>query len=67
VVAAVISFAIAWFFRLVDREIATTLPMGSHWLWHCFGAASTALIVEYFYLVEGESTNSAAMSPQGGR
>jgi hypothetical protein len=30
--------------------------MGSHWLWHTFGAITTALIVEYFYLVEGERT-----------
>ena len=28
--------------------------MGSHWLWHTFGAITTVLIVEYFYLVEGE-------------
>jgi hypothetical protein len=58
VVAAAISFAIAWFFRLVDLDIATYLPMGSHWLWHTFGAITTALIVEYFYLVEGERTSS---------
>ena len=54
VVAGVISFAIAWFFRLVDRDIASELPMGSHWLWHTFGAITTFLIIEYFYLVEGE-------------
>jgi hypothetical protein len=54
VAAGVISFVIAWFFRLVDHELATTLPMGSHWLWHTFGAITTVLIIEYFYLVEGE-------------
>jgi hypothetical protein len=54
VVAGVISFAIAWFFRLFDRDIASELTMGSHWLWHTFGAITTALIIEYFYLVEGE-------------
>jgi hypothetical protein len=54
VVAGVISFAIAWFFRLVDLQIASRLPMGSHWLWHTFGAITTLLIIEYFYLVEGE-------------
>jgi hypothetical protein len=58
VVAGIISFAIAWFFRLVDRDIGSTLPMGSHWLWHTFGAITTALIIEYFYLVEGERTQT---------
>jgi hypothetical protein len=62
VVAGVISFAIAWFFRLVDRDpfLVTELPMGSHWLWHTFGAITTALIVEYFYLVEGERITDPA-------
>lgn len=54
VVAGVISFAMAWFFRLVDRDIGPYLTMGSHWLWHTFGAITTAFIIEYFYLVEGE-------------
>jgi hypothetical protein len=54
VAAGLVSFVIAWFFRLVDREMGNYLPMGSHWLWHTFGAITTALIVEYFYLVEGE-------------
>ena len=66
VVAGVISFAIAWFFRLVDRDpdLVTKLPMGSHWLWHTFGAISTALIVEYFYLVEGKRTTDSAKEPE---
>jgi hypothetical protein len=54
VVAGVISFVFAWIFRLVDRDIGPYLAMGSHWLWHTFGAITTALMVEYFYLVEGE-------------
>jgi hypothetical protein len=54
VVAGVVSFVIAWIFRLVDRDIGPYLAMGSHWLWHTFGAITTVLIVEYFYLVEGE-------------
>jgi hypothetical protein len=66
VVAGVISFAIAWFFRLVDRDIsiATSLPMGSHWLWHTFGAITTVLIIEYFYLVEGEKEIKATELPE---
>ena len=52
VAASLISFGIAWFFRLVDQYIGVYLPMGSHWLWHTFGAISTALLVEFFYRVE---------------
>lgn len=55
VVAGLVSFVFAWFFRLVDREMGAYLPMGSHWLWHTFGAITTALVIEYFYLVEGEA------------
>jgi hypothetical protein len=62
VVAGLISFVFAWIFRLVDRDIGPYLAMGSHWLWHTFGAISTALMVEYFYLVEGEKDHG---SPDG--
>ncbi len=58
VVAGVVSFAIAWFFRLVDRDIGATLPMGSHWLWHTFGAISTALMIQFFYTVEGDKSEA---------
>jgi hypothetical protein len=54
VAAGLISFIFAWIFRLVDREIGPYLAMGSHWLWHTFGALATAFMVEYFYRVEGE-------------
>jgi hypothetical protein len=60
VVSGVIAFAIAWFFRLVDLRIGPYLAMGSHWLWHLFGAAATACLIEYFYRVEGEGRQRAA-------
>lgn len=44
------SFAIALFFRFVDPF--SPLPMGTHWLWHTFGAICTAFVIEYFYRVE---------------
>ena len=44
------SFAIALFFRFVDPF--SPLPMGTHWLWHTFGAFCTAFVIEYFYRVE---------------
>jgi hypothetical protein len=58
VVAGIISFVFAWIFRLVDRDpdMVAHMPMGTHWLWHTFGAITTLLMVEYFYLVEGETT-----------
>lgn len=55
VAAGVVSFAIAWFFRLYDQRSGTYLPMGSHWLWHTFGALTTAMMVQFFYRVEGEA------------
>lgn len=55
VVVGLISFALAWGFRLVDQYSAEYLAMGSHWLWHTFGAISTAAMVQYFYKVEGEA------------
>ena len=54
IVAGFVAFVIAWCFRLVDRRVELMLPMGSHWLWHTFGATATAFLIEYFYRVEGE-------------
>jgi hypothetical protein len=56
VVAGLTSFVIAWFFRLWDESAGPYLSMGSHWVWHTFGAISTALIIEYFYRVESEKS-----------
>jgi len=55
IAAGLVAFAIAWFFRLWDQHAGADLPMGSHWLWHSFGAASTALVIEYFYNIEREA------------
>jgi hypothetical protein len=43
------------------------LPMGTHWLWHLFGAACTQFLIAYFYRLEGErvgSTTSPAETPR---
>jgi hypothetical protein len=63
VVSGLLSFVIAWFFRLFDLKLGLDLPMGSHWLWHTFGAITTAMIFEYFYHVEGEAIEATAPSP----
>ncbi len=54
IAVGLVSFSIAWFFRLVDQYSAEYLSMGTHWLWHSFGAVSTAAVVYYFYKVEGD-------------
>jgi hypothetical protein len=54
VVSGVLSFAVAWVARLVDQYSAGYLPMGTHWLWHTFGALTTAFMVTYFYRVEAD-------------
>lgn len=45
--AALISFALAIFFRAMDKE--GLLSFGTHWLWHVFGAVATALVFELVY------------------
>lgn len=53
------SFFIAWFCRLVDNGPWDTTSMGTHWLWHTFGAITTQALYEYFYRLEGEAGRSA--------
>jgi hypothetical protein len=55
VAVGVISFAIGWLFRLVDQYSRDEFPMGTHWVWHTFGAISTAAMIQFFYKVEGEA------------
>lgn len=54
VLAALASFAIAWFLRLADG-LPGSLPMGTHWLWHTFGALTTLALLEYFHRIEVET------------
>jgi hypothetical protein len=55
VLAALACFAIAWFMRLADNSFYGDLPMGTHWLWHIFGALTTFALMEYFYRLESEN------------
>ena len=45
--AAVLSFAVALFFRYWDLK--SSLPMGTHWLWHIFGGIATYFLIFYIY------------------
>ncbi|MFD1094649.1 hypothetical protein [Salegentibacter chungangensis] len=53
VLLAILSFSLALAFRLLDR-LVYFLPMGSHWLWHSFGALSVFFIIYYIYLDKTE-------------
>ncbi len=59
VLAALASFAIAWFMRLADNSGYGDLPMGTHWLWHVFGAITTVALMEYFHRLELETLEPA--------
>ncbi|CAN5394218.1 hypothetical protein BH11PLA2_BH11PLA2_50510 [soil metagenome] len=58
VLAGLACFAHAWFFRLVDNTGLVTLEMGTHWLWHIYGAATTMFLFEYFYRVKRDEFKS---------
>ena len=45
-------FVVGWFCRIGEMWVPQRLPMGTHWLWHSFGAAATACLSYYLYLVE---------------
>ncbi|GAA4311075.1 hypothetical protein GCM10023115_33410 [Pontixanthobacter gangjinensis] len=48
VLLAFLSFGLAISFRVMDRFIYI-FPMGTHWLWHCFGALSVFFLINYIY------------------
>jgi hemolysin III len=49
VVYALLAFITAIFFRIADRW--EWLPMGTHFLWHTFGAVACHLMLWYFYTI----------------
>jgi hypothetical protein len=52
VATSFVSFAIAWLCRIADTWQPPLLPMGTHWLWHTFGAVTTFALAEYVFLIE---------------
>jgi hemolysin III len=55
-------FAVALCFRYTDAAWHFPgLPMGTHWLWHLFGAGSTGALAEYLYCL-GEAPEKS-LSP----
>jgi hypothetical protein len=59
IATALVSFGIALFCRLADAWQPPLLPMGTHWLWHTFGAITTAALSEYVYRLEGLNLRKA--------
>ena len=61
VAAALASFARRVVLPAGGRHPVTCdLPMGTHWLWHTFGAITTLAITEYFYRLEVERVDDRA-------
>lgn len=52
VLLALISFALALFFRVADTW--GLLPVGTHFLWHVFGAGAAAGMLQFVYLTESK-------------
>ena len=47
---ALVGFAVAAGFRSIDLSLPIAfLPMGTHWLWHGFGAVAVHLLMLYIY------------------
>ena len=53
IVTALACFAFAWLCRIGDTVRPPMLPMGTHWLWHTFGALTTASVSIYIYRIDG--------------
>ncbi|PAW94920.1 hypothetical protein CKK33_16015 [Mucilaginibacter sp. MD40] len=56
VFGALLAFGIAIGFRIYDKY--TTLSIGTHFLWHTFGAIATSLIFVFIYRINGIKTQS---------
>lgn len=48
VLLAFLSFGLAISFRILDNFLYI-IPMGTHWLWHIFGALSVFFLIYYIY------------------
>ncbi|HEK20538.1 MULTISPECIES: hypothetical protein [unclassified Mucilaginibacter] len=56
VFGALLAFGIAIGFRVYDKY--TTLSIGTHFLWHTFGAIATSLMFVFIYRINGIKTQS---------
>jgi len=56
-------FVVGWFCRISEMWVPDLLPMGTHWLWHTFGALATACLSYYLYRVETQPKVEAKTFP----
>jgi hemolysin III len=60
VATAFVAFVLALSCRMLDARSASLLAMGSHWLWHVFGAVACHCCLEYFFRLRREDVFAAA-------
>ncbi|MBU2665238.1 hypothetical protein KOI35_17175 [Actinoplanes bogorensis] len=54
--------------RTLDEPLCATLPLGTHWLWHCLNAVTLYLIARTVdRLASTETDVSGQRSPRGER
>jgi hypothetical protein len=64
IATGLVSFGLAWFCRIADTWQPPLLPMGTHWLWHTFGAATTAALCQYAFLIHGLNLRHSPATPR---
>lgn len=64
ILAGVGCFAVAILSRGFDERLANLLPMGSHFLWHVFGALATQCLATYLFLYARD--RHRLIAPPGG-
>jgi len=66
--AAVVCFALALLARTTDSRWPEAIPMGTHFLWHLFGALAAYLMIAYIYRLPDvlAEIRSAGRGPSGG-
>jgi len=52
--SALVLFAVGVVFRSVDPYSGEWIPIGTHWLWHLFSAASVFAFTTYLYRLRGD-------------
>ena len=53
---ALLSFSIALGFRVFDKDLSM-FSMGTHWLWHVFGATAVFFLMNYIFLHKKNQEN----------
>ncbi|MFN6943491.1 MAG: hypothetical protein ACK4ND_00980 [Cytophagaceae bacterium] len=48
-ILGMVFFVLSLLCRYIDHQITFLLPMGSHWLWHVFGAIGSGYLGAYLY------------------